>query len=183
LPTFVHASQQIADFTRDCFGDFVDVLWFVADFEVFLADPLEVVLQAAASVETGDFRPVGRVVEFAKVGFDFAAENFKGGAFSDAVLTQQAQHKTRGWSWEPVEFEAVFAKSVAAVFFQLIRQIHDAYGFKRTFFDTDAASAAECFADDGFGAFNAYGFYVASYHWAKVYAELVAFFYFAFVFV
>ena len=54
-------------------------------------------------------------------------------------------------------------------------------GFEGAFFDADAASAAECFGDYGFVAFYSDGFYSAAYHGAVAYAELVAFFDFAFV--
>ncbi len=70
---------------------------------------------------------------------------------------------------------------MAAVLFKFIRQVDDADGFEGAFFDADAAAAAERFGDDRFVAFNADGFHSAAYHGAEVYAEVVAFFDFAFV--
>ena len=70
---------------------------------------------------------------------------------------------------------------MAAILLKFVRQVDDADGFEGTFFDADAASAAKCFRYDGFVAFYSYGFYSASYHGAEAYAELVAFFDFAFV--
>jgi hypothetical protein len=70
---------------------------------------------------------------------------------------------------------------MAAILLQLIRQINYADGFEGAFFDADTASATESFGDDGVVAFYAYGFYSTAYHGAVAYAELVAFFNFAFV--
>ncbi len=70
---------------------------------------------------------------------------------------------------------------MATILFKLIGKVDDADGFKGAFFDADAASAAEGFGYEGFVAFYSDGFYSAAYHGAEVYAELVAFFDFAFV--
>ncbi len=72
---------------------------------------------------------------------------------------------------------------MAAVFFQFVGEVDDADGFEGAFFDADAASAAQGFGDDCVVAFDSDGFHSAAYHGAEVYAELVAFFDFAFIFV
>jgi hypothetical protein len=70
---------------------------------------------------------------------------------------------------------------VATILLKLIGQVDDADGFEGAFFDADAASAAKGFGYDGVIAFYSDGFYSAAYHGAVAYAELVAFFDFAFV--
>jgi hypothetical protein len=69
---------------------------------------------------------------------------------------------------------------VAAVFFKFVRQVNYVDGFKGTFFYAYAASAAKGFCNYSFVSFDTYSFNSASDHWAKAYAELVAFLNFAF---
>ena len=70
---------------------------------------------------------------------------------------------------------------MAAVFFEFIWQVYDTYGLEGTFFDAYAAPAAETFYNYRFVSLNADGFHSASHHRAEVNAELIAFFYFAFI--
>lgn len=72
---------------------------------------------------------------------------------------------------------------MAAVFLQFVGQVDDADGFEGAFFDADAAAAAKSLRYDGFVSLNSYGFHSAAHHRAEAYADLAAFFDFAFVLV
>jgi hypothetical protein len=70
---------------------------------------------------------------------------------------------------------------VTTILLKLIGQVNDADCFERTFLNAYAATTAEDFRDEGFVAFDTYGFHSAANHRAVAYAKVIALFDFAFV--